>query len=401
MKNKNDIDKDTFADTELSKSDLLHYLFIVAKYKLFIFFVTFSIGITTAIVSLLLPEWWASKAAIIVPDSSINPIGSLLGNLPFDIGNSETGNERILAILDSRQIKENIIEKFDLQNVYNIPIMSKTISELESNYSFYVDDDKNIIEISMSYKSDTLKCVEILNYIIEELDRINKNLSAENARSFRIYIEKEYLKNLNVLKAYEDSLNRFQKKYGVFEIKSQAEETFKTLGNIYGQLIIAESEYNILCKSMSDKHPMAVNAKIKLDELRNVAYQLETGSKIEKVIIPLKQMPDLSLEYLRLFREIQIQTELQKFLLPQYEKAKADEAKDTPTIQILDKPSIPDQRIKPKRTRMVLISVFIGFMLSTIFTIFFEKYKKLDKENPSKLQEIRLIIGEFYRFKSK
>jgi uncharacterized protein involved in exopolysaccharide biosynthesis len=48
-----------------------------------------------------------------------------------------------------------------------------------------------------------------------------------------------------------------------------------------------------------------------------------------------------------------------EFLLPQFEQAKIQEAKDTPTVQVLDPAVLPIKRSKPKRAFFVLLVAFI------------------------------------------
>ena len=66
-----------------------------------------------------------------------------------------------------------------------------------------------------------------------------------------------------------------------------------------------------------------------------------------------------------------------EFLLPQYEQAKIQEAKDTPTVQVLDKAVPPDLRAKPKRAIMVIMVGFISFLFCTIFVFSLENYHRI------------------------
>ena len=59
-------------------------------------------------------------------------------------------------------------------------------------------------------------------------------------------------------------------------------------------------------------------------------------------------VPDLALQYGRLFRELKVQETLYALLTSQYEQAKITEARDTPTVQVLDAPVPADKNIKPR-----------------------------------------------------
>ena len=77
----------------------------------------------------------------------------------------------------------------------------------------------------------------------------------------------------------------------------------------------------------------------------------------------LAEIPELGVELIRLKREVEIQNTLFVFLTQQYEEAKIKESKDTPTVQILDYPKIPNLKSGPKRVITVLICLFISFFL--------------------------------------
>lgn len=55
-------------------------------------------------------------------------------------------------------------------------------------------------------------------------------------------------------------------------------------------------------------------------------------------------VPDLALQYGRLFRELKVQETLYALLTSQYEQAKITEARDTPTVQVLTRLSPPTSR---------------------------------------------------------
>lgn len=70
---------------------------------------------------------------------------------------------------------------------------------------------------------------------------------------------------------------------------------------------------------------------------------------------------------MRLQREMEVQNTLYTFLVQQFEEAKLREARDTPTLQILDQARTPINRIRPVRTFMVYIAGIIGTFLGIFF----------------------------------
>jgi uncharacterized protein involved in exopolysaccharide biosynthesis len=106
------------------------------------------------------------------------------------------------------------------------------------------------------------------------------------------------------------------------------------------------------------------------------------------MLIPFGNIPTIGLEYARLFRSVKIQEMLLEFIYPQYEQAKIQEEKDTPTVQILDPAVPPELKTKPKRMVMVAVSMIVAFMIYCALVIYkmqlnllrdkdFDRYEKI------------------------
>ena len=93
------------------------------------------------------------------------------------------------------------------------------------------------------------------------------------------------------------------------------------------------------------------------DAIKILKLEHKTNNSLgeNKNLFPLySEVPDLEIELMRLEREVEIQTKLYAFLTQQYEESKIQEARDTPTIQILEEANIPIRRYHPKRALMVI-----------------------------------------------
>ena len=66
--------------------------------------------------------------------------------------------------------------------------------------------------------------------------------------------------------------------------------------------------------------------------------------------VPMNVMPGVALDYLRLTREVEIQSKLKAFMLPSYEQAKLDETRLSLSYIMLDKAIPPLKKSRPKRS---------------------------------------------------
>jgi uncharacterized protein involved in exopolysaccharide biosynthesis len=71
-------------------------------------------------------------------------------------------------------------------------------------------------------------------------------------------------------------------------------------------------------------------------------------------------VPEFALQYLRLKREVEIQNTVFEMLTSEYEKARIEEARDTPVVQCSTRRRKPNLRSRPKRKIFTLIGAALG-----------------------------------------
>ena len=86
--------------------------------------------------------------------------------------------------------------------------------------------------------------------------------------------------------------------------------------------------------------------------------------------INVSDSPQLQLEFERLLRQVEIQTQVYITLTQQYEIARIDEVKDTPSVILLDDSITPVKKHSPRRMFIVLISTFFGAIISLVAILF-------------------------------
>ncbi len=114
-----------------------------------------------------------------------------------------------------------------------------------------------------------------------------------------------------------------------------------------------------------------------LAELRGKLNDLKTGMdrNASTYFVPMDVLPDVALDYLRLTREVEIQSKIKALLLPSYEQAKLDESKQSLAFVILDSAVTPLKKSRPKRS-LYLLSAFIGtFALSFLGILVYARAK--------------------------
>lgn len=356
-----------------------------------VFFITL---FASALISLIVPEWYRSYSTILPPsdDGGLSNFASMLSDLPLQALGLGTGvsEEAILftATFNSRTVMETVVNKFDLIKRYDVKNLEEAVKTLREHAGIVINEEGTLTIFAEARASwfcffknasrdearNTAR--EMANFFVDEMDRVNKRLKTESAGNTRSFIEERYQENLHDLQVAEDEFKAFQKKYGMIALPEQTEATIKAAGEIKAAVVAKEIEMGVAEKSLSKTHPEYKRIKRELNELKkrykefNAPIDYENdGDKID-LFVPLEDAPEIGLKYLRKYREVFIQEKILEFLLPQFEQAKIKESKDTPTVQVLDEAVTPIKKHRPKRSLFVLFFTFSICIISFFYIVY-------------------------------
>ena len=76
------------------------------------------------------------------------------------------------------------------------------------------------------------------------------------------------------------------------------------------------------------------------------------------------------MQYFDLYREVEIQSKLMEIIYPMYEQAKLEEARETPTVLVLDHAVPPEKKARPLRALIVISSFVLGLTLCVLLMLF-------------------------------
>ena len=113
-------------------------------------------------------------------------------------------------------------------------------------------------------------------------------------------------------------------------------------------------------------------------------------------------MPNIAIQYLRTYREVEIQQSILEIVMPMFEQAKVEEQKSIPTIMLIDKAVAPELKYSPKRSVIILGLLFFFSFLFIPFVFWAEKsINRENFHNPLQLKETNFFkrIVKIYRMK--
>ncbi|MGE5432802.1 MAG: GumC family protein [Syntrophomonadaceae bacterium] len=390
------------------------YLYVLYKWRRFLFVSLLIVTIGATVYAFLLPKSYKATTVVMVPpDNSMGLSGltSLLsgkggsasiGAKIFGITN--TSEDMLIGLLNSRTALMDVINKFQMQKYYETENMDKTLKALSEDVSFGPNDN-GMIEISVINKSPE-KSAEIANYFVQLLDSLNIKFSVEQARNNRKFIEKRYLKNVEDLRMAEDSLYRFQKKYGIFAVPEQMEVAVKAAGEIEAQLAEKEMAAFFTKQQYGENSPQYQGVEAQVKMLRAKVSELKNANRLSSesnVLFPFKQAPDISINYLRSYREVEIQQKIMEVILPMYEQTKFEEQKSLPAVQVVDKAYPPQLKYAPKKALIILTITFIAaFFFIAIAYKGEGALKRYEYRNPLEESETKFFrkISKIFKIKN-
>jgi len=85
----------------------------------------------------------------------------------------------------------------------------------------------------------------------------------------------------------------------------------------------------------------------------------------DQLLPSVRKLPLLGFTYYELYRQVTMQETLYETLTKQYEMAKVEEAKEIPSVKVLDEPNVPEKKSSPPR----LIIVLLGFFFTAFAAI--------------------------------
>ncbi|MFQ6615750.1 MAG: GNVR domain-containing protein [Fidelibacterota bacterium] len=376
---------------------VLAYVRHLLKYKVRIGALVFFTCVIVAVISLIMPKTFRATA-VIMPSESEEPTGlfQALQGLPLsglDIGRNTTDTNRLLAILASRTVREKIVEEFDLMRVYDVETMEEALAALDSDLHFGLQEE-GTIRIDMDAKTQWFPgdrsdsnarklCTGMVNSLVREVDLVNKKLNSTSARLQRTFVEDRLERNRRDLNRAEEKLRSFQERYGTISLPVQTEATIKMAAELNAMILTNEVTYEALEALRNPDSPELKRLELEIasakEKLASIEDRLPADADGPKGPFPiLSEVPDLSMQLVRLERDLEVQNQLYAFLVEQYEQARIQEARDTPTIQVLDWAKEPEKKYRPQRTLMVIISFVLSSVFSVVGILFWERWKELD-----------------------
>ncbi|MBK7265903.1 MAG: hypothetical protein IPI12_06105 [Ignavibacteriales bacterium] len=383
--------------------ELLSILVILVKRKWLLFLVAV-ISVVGGYLSIyfLVDEKFESTAVVVPYESGKsggmssllkNISGLPIGGLSNLGGTTSSDLDFYMTLIYSRTNLMKTIEKFDLKKEYKYKYEVELIKYFSEDISVANNDD---LSLSVAVRNkNPKKAADIANYLVDELNKKVVEINTKKTKENRVFIQKRYDEVVVNLRLSEDSLEKFQKKNGVFEAEQQVKASITAFADLEMELARKQVELETAEKMLGENTPSVKNLRDALESLEKKVNSIKSGKTSNSVLIPIGALPTKAIEYYRLYRDVKINSEMLQFLLPLYEQAKFDEQKEIPVILSLDRATPNDKKVYPPRTMYTLLIAAFSVGLVAFGLIFQELVK--NSSDP----KIRYILRNIFSFKEK
>src|SRR5262249_39865013 len=144
---------------------------------------------------------------------------------------------------------------------------------------------------------DPIRAANVANRLVEELNTVNSDLAIKEAKFNRTYIQQRYEKLITDLDSADKALGEFQKKYGVYELKTQAQAQLSALGLLEQERYATEIQLSN-AEALYGSEAAETNVlRTQLNELRSKLDDLKRGMDKDAAsyFVPMNVMPAVAM----------------------------------------------------------------------------------------------------------
>ncbi len=336
--------------------------------------------------SFVMRQTFEAGAKLVATDTKSNSMSSLLGGIPaFVSGAAGAGSSSALSmveIIQSRTNADYIIRTCRLDTIWLFRDLTreerqKAVLELMS-----VDAKRTsgVITVSCLMQSPFLAsaseqrltaevAARMCNAAIAGLDSANRHKTNSTARKARIYIERVLAANRVKLDTLQKAMIAYQKTYHIYTPETQAEALVTNAISIGTELAKAETELRLGREQFQENTPYVRALQTKVSSLQAQFAQAQNGGigANDQLSIPVGTLPEISMGYLNLVRDIKILEQVNAYLESQRMQESIQEERDVPTVQVIDPAFAPEKRSSPSRTWMLVLGSVVAALVSIMY----------------------------------
>jgi capsule polysaccharide export protein KpsE/RkpR len=272
---------------------------------------------------------------------------------------SNTG-DRYLGLIGSRTVADDVIQKQHLMQYFHAKNLSDARRRLDSISKIAVDKDQMVTVKVRAAEPQT--AMNIANEYLDALYRLDNEISVNESMHRTKFYEAPIQQERNNLAEAEEQLKRAQQNTGIVMPEAQVRLGVTALAQLRQEIASREVQLASLRTGGTEQNPRVVQLKSQIDNLNDQIERLEkqqTGG--QGISASTSQLPALELEVVRRTRDVKYHETVFEILSKQFEYARVDQSY-TPSIELVDRAILPDEKSWPPRKLFILGGLVLGWL---------------------------------------
>ena len=368
-------------DDARASSSLLPHLRLFWTNRRLLFRATAVAFALSTLIAFLIPAEYQGVTRLMPPDSQSSaglgmlaamagrPGANGLGAMAGDLLGLKSSGALFVGILGSETVEDHLIAEFQLKKLYRESKIEDTRKTLAKRTSVFEDRKSGIITIEVT-DHDPGRAAAMAQDYVRELDRLVAQVSTSSARRERVFLEERLTAVKSDLDTAAKQFSEFASKNTAIDIPAQGKAMVEAAAMLQGQIIAAQSELSGLRQIYADANVRVRAAEARVGELQEKLNEVGGAGAPGEVrsdhsLYPsIRKLPLLGVTYADLYRQTKIQETVYELLTEQYELAKVQEAKEIPTVRVLDEATVPTKKSFPPRGLIAILGALAGLALA-------------------------------------
>ena len=371
--------------------------------------------VVSTILVFLIPVRYTSITQLMPPDqvgqglastlaalskSSGSGSGGDLGAIGTSLLGLRTSSDLFIGVLHSRSVQDDLINKFDLRKLYWDRRIEDARKDLSSRTDITSDRKSGIVTIKVTDR-DPQRAAAMAREYVDQLNQIVITLNTSAAHKERVFLETRLGQVQQDLEAAEKDFSQFASQNTAIDVKEQGKALIGAAAELEGQLIAAQTQLEGLRQIYTDQNVRVRSLQARIAEYRHQLQKMNgnvptssggaasqaggADDQGQELYPSIRKLPILGVPYADLYRHTKVEEIVFETLTKQYEIAKVEEARETPSIKVLDAADVPEQKSFPPRTLLILFLTVLALAASCVWVLGRERWREVDAGDPRKV----------------
>lgn len=394
------------SETEIDSLDTVAMLALLWQRRGLLLKVAGRALIVSALIAFLIPTKYDSTVRLMPPDSlsdagmilSALSAGSGSGKVPTglaSIAGSALGMKNngalFVDLLHSRTVQTHIVDRFHLRGRFWDRYEDDARKTLDDHTQIEEDRKSGVISVTVRASSPA-GARDMANAYVEELDKLLSHVSTFSARRERIFIEQRLASVKSDLEDAEQQFSEFASKNTALDIKEQTRAMVESEAVLEGQIVAAQSELESLRQIYTPNNVRVRAMQARIDELKRKSLEMggTDASLLQGAMQPdqqfpsIRKLPLLGVEWADRYRRLKVQETVFELLSQRYELARIQEAKEVPTVNVVDQAFVPEKKSYPQRWLIVFLLTFVSVAGASAWIVGTTRWHQVSDDDPGK-----------------